>query len=279
MPIRIVTDSTCDLPNEMANAYGITVIPCYVNIGERSYLDGVDLPRQEFYERLPTYSAFPQTAAPGIELFRQTYERLIAEGATEILSIHVSSTLSAVYNVATIAAREVCGATVTPFDSRQLSLGTALQAVTAARAVGASGSVAEGIALLRDQIARTHSYAILDTLEYLRRGGRVSRLIAGLGLVLQIKPLFKIYDGEVTVEKTRTRKGALVRLMNLVQELGALEQVAIVHAHCPDRAAELRQCVQQIHPCLGISLCVEVTPVVGAHFGPGMVGLVCIQSS
>jgi DegV family protein with EDD domain len=276
--IRIVTDSTSDLPREMAGAHGITVIPCYINIGARSYLDGVDLTRQEFYARLPTYDPFPKTAAPGIEMFRETYERLIAEGATEILSIHLSSTLSALFNAATLGAQEVRGATVTTFDSRQLSLSAGWQAVTAAQLVAAGMSVAATVAALQDQVVRTYACAVLDTLEYLRRGGRVSRLIAGLGTVLQIKPFLRVHDGEVTVEKTRTRKGALNRLSDWIQGLGALERAAIVYTDRPECGEELRQLLRPVCPWLENSSSLQVTPIIGAHLGPGAAGVVCVAA-
>jgi DegV family protein with EDD domain len=275
--IRIVVDSTCDLPDALAQQYGIVVIPCYVNIGAQSFLDGVDLTRQEFYAQLPTYKTFPKTAAPGIEMFTQAYERLIAEGATEIISIHLSSTLSALFNVAKIAAQEITGARVTLFDSRQLSLSAGWLAVTAAEMVRAGKAVPEIVAALHDQVARTQSCAVIDTLDYLRRGGRISWLLAGVGTALQIKPLFRVYDGQVMLEKTRTRKGALERLLNLVAAWGALERAAIVYTDRLERAEELRQLVLENFPHLVFEYCLQVTPILGAHLGPGTVGIVCVM--
>ncbi len=277
MSIRIVVDSTCDLSDALARQYGIVVIPCYVNIGAQSFLDGVDLTRQEFYAQLPTYKTFPKTAAPGIEMFTQAYERLIAEGATEIISIHLSSTLSALFNVAKIAAQEITGARVTLFDSRQLSLSAGWLAVTAAEMVRAGKAVPEIVAVLHDQVARTQSCAVIDTLDYLRRGGRISWLLAGVGTALQIKPLFRVYDGQVMLEKTRTRKGALERLLNLVAAWGALERAAIVYTDRLDRAEELRQLVLENFPHLVFEYCLQVTPILGAHLGPGTVGIVCVM--
>jgi len=265
------------LPDALAREYGIVVIPCYVNIGAQSFLDGVDLTRQEFYAQLPTYKTFPKTAAPGIEMFTQAYERLIAEGATEIISIHLSSTLSALFNVAKIAAQEITGARVTLFDSRQLSLSAGWLAVTAAEMVRAGKAVPEIVAALHDQVARTQSCAVIDTLDYLRRGGRISWLLAGVGTALQIKPLFRVYDGQVMLEKTRTRKGALERLLNLVAAWGALERAAIVYTDRLERAEELRQLVLENFPHLVFEYCLQVTPILGAHLGPGTVGIVCVM--
>jgi DegV family protein with EDD domain len=211
-------------------------------------------------------------------MFRETYARLIAEGATEILSIHLSSTLSALFNVATIAARQVSDATVTTFDSRQLTLSAGWQAVTAAQLVAAGKSVPEIIAVLQDQILRSHSAAALDTLEYLRRGGRVSRFVAGLGTVLQIKPVFRVHDGAVIVEKTRTRKGALERLADLVRGLGALEQAAIAYTDRPECGEEVRQMLQPICPSLASARSIQLTPILGAHLGTGAAGIVCVAA-
>jgi DegV family protein with EDD domain len=276
MTIRIATDSTCDLPAEWVQQLGIAVVPCYITIGTEGFLDGVDLSRQEFYAQLPYYSSFPKTAAPGIDIFVRTYEQLVAEGATEIIAIHLSSTLSAVYSVAQVAAQQVTRARVTVFDSRQLSLGAGWQAVTAARMAQAGATVPEILAALRQQIARTQACAVIDTLENLRRGGRISWLLAGLGTALQIKPVLRVHDGQVTIEKTRTRKGALERLLQLMQTWGALRQLAVVYTDRPERADELRQLIQQRFPTLNIERCLQVTPILGAHLGPGAAGVVCI---
>lgn len=277
MTICVVTDSTCDLPPAVAAWHHIAVVPCYINIGTHDYLDGVNLSRQEFYERLPEYDPPPKTAAPGSELFQQTYARLLATGATEIISIHIAASLSAVLNAANVAAQDTSTA-ITVFDSQQLSLGTGFLALAAADAARAGAGRVEIIAQLQDQILRTHSFAVLDTLEYLRRGGRISRFELGLASLLQIKPIFKIYAGEIIAEKTRTRRVALEQLLNRISALGALERLAVLHVRARERAEELRQVVQRLYPQITIAQCEEMTPVLGAHFGPGMVGIVCVQA-
>jgi DegV family protein with EDD domain len=277
MTIKIVTDSTCDLPEAVVTKHGITVVPLYINFGDQSYLDGVELSRQEFYERLPDYES-PTTAAPGPEVFRRTYERLADEGATGVLSIHISISLSAVVDVARLAAKETDAVPVTVFDSGQLSLGTGFLVLTAAKAVAGGRSMDEIITLLEEQISRTHVFAALDTLEFLRRSGRMSRVMAGLGTALQIKPLLKMYDGNPTAERVRTRKRAIERLISLLSDLVPLEQVALVHTHAPDRAQDLRQRVQHLFPEGKVPFSVEVTPVIGAHIGPGAVGFACVTA-
>lgn len=274
--LRIVTDSTSDLPVDLAAQLGIGVVPCYITIGEQSFLDGVNLSRQEFYERLPSYNPFPKTAAPGIEIFHQTWRQVIREGATEIFSIHVASSLSAVYSVAHSAAQEMPDVPITVFDARQLSLGTGFQAIRAAQLAAAGQPVAEIIKTLDAQVLRTHSLAVLDTLEFLRRGGRVSRLVSSLGSFLQIKPLMHVYNGQVTAERIRTRKSAIARMIEIAQAAAPLEQAAIVHTSAPALAEELRQHAQRVFPSTAISLCVEVAPVIGAHLGPDAVGLIYV---
>jgi DegV family protein with EDD domain len=277
MTIKIVTDSTCDLPEATVAEYGITVVPLYINFGDQSYLDGVELSRQEFYKRLPDCDPLPTTAAPGPEVFRQTYERLADEGASEVLSIHISISLSATVDVARLGAKETGAAPVTVLDSRQLSLGTGFLVLTAAKAAAEGRSMDEIISLLEEQVSRTHVFAALDTLEFLRRSGRMNWAMASLGTVLQIKPLLKMYDGNPTAERVRTRNRATKRLINLLSDLVPLEKVALVHTHAPDRAEALRQQVQHLLP-EGEIPSVDITPVIGAHIGPGAAGFACVAA-
>jgi DegV family protein with EDD domain len=277
LSIRIVTDSTCDLPEAIVAEHSITVVPLYVNIGNQGYLDGVDLSREEFYERLPYCRPPPTTAAPGPERFRQVYEGLAANGATEILSIHISISLSAVVDAARSGAQETQAVPVTVFDSGQLSLGTGFLVVAAAKAAAEGHSMAEIIASLQDLALRTHVFAALDTLEFLRRSGRMNGTVAGLGNLLRIKPLLKMHDGNPTAERVRTSDGAIKRLISLLSALAPLEQVAIVHSHAPDRAESLRQRAQHLLPAAEVPF-VNLTPVIGAHIGPGAVGFACITA-
>jgi DegV family protein with EDD domain len=277
MTIRIVTDSTCDLPADLAAAHGITVLPMYINIGDRSYLDGVELTRAEFYERLPGYNPPPTTASAGPEHFRQAYERLAAQGASEILSIHVAASFSAVCNAATAAAREVQGLRVTVFDSQQVSLGLGFLAVTAARALAAGQPLADVLAALSDQIKRTYIFAALDTLEFLRRSGRVNDLVARLGGLLQIKPLLKVYQGVISSERVRTRSQAVQRVVGWLAEQAPLEHLAVLHTRARERADELLGQVRHLVPP-GDVLIVEVTPTIGTHVGPDCLGFACVRA-
>jgi len=271
MAIRIVTDSASDLPASAQAQHGITIVPMYVNFGTRGYRDGVDLSRQEFYARLPEYDPPPTTGIPSPEVFIQAYERLAAEGATAVLSLHISESLSSMVEVARVAAQRTGAIPVTVLDSRQLSMGQGFLAITAARAAVAGQSMPEILALLEDQIARTHTAAALDTLEFLRRSGRMSGIVARVGNLLQIKPILKMHEGHPTVERVRTRRLSIERLVSMLEQHAPLEQVAFLHANVPERAEDLRQRVQHLLPAGEISVGV-ITPVLGTHIGPGVVG-------
>jgi DegV family protein with EDD domain len=277
--IKIVTDSTADIPPHLAEELDITVLPVYINIGENSYLDGVELTREEFYENLPTYDSHPKTSAPSLGSVVEAYERLAGEGATQIISIHVALTLSGVQNVAHAAAQSVKSAAVTVFDSQQLTLGLGFQALAAARAAALGHSRGEILEMLQGMVHRVYSFAVLDTLEYLRRGGRLSRVQAGVGNLLRIKPLLLLYEGELTLEKTRTTRGALARLQQGVRELALLENLAVVHAGAREKADELWAQFRHFVPRIDTPITTQVTPAIGVHVGPRAVGLVCVQAA
>ena len=278
MSIRIVTDSNCDLPAEIIQNYGIVVIPMYVNIGTESYLDGVELSREDFYEGLPDFDSHPMTSVPGPGVFIEAFDALASEGASEILCIHMARSLSAMANSAQLAAEQWDKLPVTVFDSGNLTLGTGLQVVAAAKAAAEGRSVAEIVALLENQASRTYCFAALDTVEFLRRSGRLTRFQWGLASVLQIKPLLKMNDGEFDMERVRTRKAALARVLELLEGLGPLENLALVHTHAPEEAEALGRRASHLFPEGVSSLSAEVTPVIGAHIGPGVVGFIAIQA-
>ena len=278
MSIRIVTDSNCDLPAEIVQEHDITVIPMYVNIGTESYLDGVELSREEFYEGLPTFDSHPMTSVPGPGVFVETFDTLASDGASEILCIHIASSLSAMANSARLAAEQWNKLPVTVFDSGNLTLGTGLQVVAAAKAASEGRSMAEIAALLEDQASRTYCFAALDTVEFLRRSGRLTRFQWGLASVLQIKPLLKMSRGEFDMERVRTRNAALARVLELLEELGPLEDLALVHTHAPEEAEALGHRAAHLFPDGASHLSAEVTPVIGAHIGPGTVGFIAIQA-
>lgn len=280
MTIRIVTDSTCDIPAETADKLGITVVPVYVNIGDHSFLDGVELLRSDFYTRLPNYPSIPTTAAPAPGAFAETYDSLAIKGATEILSIHLATSLSGLLNVARVGADATDTIKVYFFDSQQLSMGLGLLVITAAEAAKNGCSMDEIVGVLNERLARTYVFAVLDTLEYLRRSGRVNWAQFGLGTLLRIKPLIRVHTGEVDIpERVRTMKKALANMLGRVAELGTLESLALLHTHSVDQLESFRQQSEFLNPEGVTPPAVEVTPAIGAHVGPRGLGIACITAN
>lgn len=277
MSIRVVTDSTCDLPQATVDRYGITVLPLHINFGAQSSLDGVEITRAEFYERLPRFNPAPTTAAPGLDAFQQAYQRLEDAGATGIVSIHISASLSAVSDVARMAAQEYRGVPVTVIDSQQLSMGVGFVVEAAAQAAAEGLPLADVLARIDTRIQRTHVFAAIDTLEYLKRSGRMNGVIAGLGSLLQLKPILHMHRGKASAERVRTSARAMARLVEILQTVGPVEQAVLLHAHAPERAAQLQTQARAWLPA-GPLPSIEITPVLGAHLGPGAVGLAVVSA-
>jgi DegV family protein with EDD domain len=275
MTVRIVTDSTCDLPAEIIARYGIHVVPLYINVGKRGFLDGIDLTHQEFYQLLPGFTEHPTTAVPSIERFRAAYNTLADEDASEVLSIHISIALSAVVDMAHLAAQDTTSVPVTVLDSQQLSLGTGFLVETAGKMAAVGSTAAEILVALKSQIQRSHVFAALDTLEYLKRSGRMNKYLVGLATRLQIKPILTMYNGKPGTERVRTRERAMKRLVEMLAAIGPLERLAIVHTNAPDRVAELRSLAAPLLPP-GDILTADITPVIGTHIGPGAVGFAVV---
>ncbi len=277
MSVRIVTDSTCDLPPETIQRLGITVIPLHIHAEDRTYLDGVDLTREEFYAHLPRYVPAPKTAAPGPEVFARIYERLANEGAQAILSIHISESLSATINSARAAAEEFTRVPVTVLDSGQLSLGTGFIVEQAAQLAKADKLTDQILSLLQNVMKRTYVFASLKTLEYLRRSGRMHFALASLGEILQIKPLLHMHLGKPTAHRVRTQKRATEQVLAWLAEYAPFERLAVLHAGVTEEAQRLREQVCSFFPEGGDVPIVQITPVLGAHLGIGALGFACIS--
>jgi len=276
MTLRIVTDSACDLPANIVEQYGIRIVPLFINIGNVSYQDGIDLSREEFYKNLPGYASAPKTAAPGPAKFQAVYDQLADEGASAILSIHISESLSNTIEAARLGAKDYTRVPVTVVDSQQLSLGVGLLVVAAAQAAADGKSVEEIVALLEEKTTRTYTFAALDTLEYLRRSGRMSVAVASLGEILRIKPVLKMNKGDATAERVRTTRRAIELLIELLKEIQPLEELYLVHTFSPDKLEILREKAAPLYNGEDELLAVPVTPVLGAHLGPGAYGFSCV---
>ena len=279
MKISIVTDSTADLPRDVVEQHAIGVVPLYINIGEESYLDGVDMTREEFYLGLPHFKHHPATAVPGIDAFLNVFNHAVEAGADAIISLHISKTLSNTVDVARLAAERLKEIPVHVIDTGNLSLGVGLLARRAALMAEAGEKVKTILAEINDKAQRTYTFAVLSTLEFLRRSGRLSNLQFGLGSLLILKPIIKMNNGVTELEKTRTITGSQRRLMHLVEEKGKLEELAFVHTHALEKIARLQEDAAHLVP-QGIQAMVgEVTPVIGSHIGPGAVGFSFIQAA
>jgi DegV family protein with EDD domain len=276
LDIRIVTDSTCDLPDTLVNQYDITVIPLHIQQGDNIYLDGVNLTREQFYAQLPGFQPAPTTAAPSPEVFKQAYEKLADAGAKAILSIHISESLSATINSARIAADQFTRIPVTVLDSSQLSLGMGFIVEKAAQMAGQGKKMEEIMSSLGGVMKRTYVFASLKTLEYLRRSGRMHIAVASLGELLQIKPLLYMNQGKPIAHRTRTQKRATEHLLEWLQEYAPYERLAIVHAGVPDEAKAMLERIRNLLPDGDVPI-VQITPVLGAHLGIGALGFACIS--
>lgn len=273
--VAIVTDSAADLPREVAAARGISVVPLVTDFGPQTYHVGVDLSPAEFWAKLTAPgSPFPTTAAASPGTFQQIYEERFAEGAEAIVSVHVASTLSGTIKSAEIAREALPGRHIEIVDTWSASAGTGLLALLAAdlRDDGLSGpDVAHAV---RARIDDIRVFVVVETLDYLRRGGRISGAQAALGTLLSVKPIITVTEGKVEqVDRVRTRGKARERLLELLA-VGAAERVAVLHGLAPDvddfRAELLSRMPGGVPDDRVVTTLIGAS--VGAHLGPGSVG-------
>jgi DegV family protein with EDD domain len=231
--------------------------------------------REDFYKNLPDFPEHPTTAVPSPQKFHAIYEALADEGATEVLSIHISSTLSAAVNVASTAAGETTSVPVTVLDSGSLSMGTGFLVQTAAELAKQGLAVKEILPRLEDQINRTHVWALLDTLKYLRRSGRMNQFVSVIGDIMHIKPILKMQDGASSVEKVRTQKNGLNRLITMLKEFSPFEKIAFLHSNALEEVKTLQTMVSDLIPNQETWFEI-INPVLGAHLGTGVVGFSCV---
>jgi DegV family protein with EDD domain len=278
--VQVIVDSTADLPAQRAQELGIRVVPLMVLFGDEAYRDGIDLAAAEFYTKLTTTQSMPTTSAPAPGIFEEAYRAAIAAGATGILEMSISSSLSATYSVAKQVGEQVASETGVPIeviDSRQVSMGFGLPAEIVAAEAQRGASLADLKAHAESLLGRVRLYATLDTLEFLQRGGRIGRAQALLGTLLSMKPLLQVRDGEVLpLERVRTRGKAIERIGQLVQALGPLEALAIVGTDEESRRT-LVEIVRGFWS--GPVETSALGPVVGTHAGPGASGVVAITQS
>jgi DegV family protein with EDD domain len=276
MKIAIVTDSTCDLDPEVVQRYGIEIVPLFIQMGEERLIDGVNITKDEFYTRLPDYDPAPSTATPGPEIFIKRFEELVDKGVQAILSIHISEALSATINSARTAAKEFTRIPVTVLDSGQLSLGLGFLVEKAAQMAQAGQKLEEILDTLKNMMPRTYVFAALDTLEYLRRSGRMHIAVARFGEILRLKPLLHMNQGKPVAHRVRTTRRALDRLFEWLDSYGPYQQLAVLHAGVETRAEDLRQKVLKYLPDAEIAIH-QITPVLGSHLGVGALGFAVVS--
>ena len=272
MSIRVVTDSSCDLPQSLVDALRIDIVPLTIRFGEEEFVDREELSTDEFWHRLEHSKLLPETAAPSAGAFEAKFRELLARGASGIVCINLSSHLSATMQAAQVAAAAVSNdIPVQVIDSRSASMGLGNLCLTAARRAADGDSLESIVTEVVNRRDRTKLFATLDTLEFLKRGGRVGNARALLGTVLSIKPVIELREGVVEeAEKVRTRSKALKLLAAKAAE-GKIEHLAVLHGNAPD-LDELLDLLAPVFPRDDIITGV-VGPVIGTHAGPRVIGV------
>jgi len=280
MTVRIVTDSTADIPLDQARAAGITVVPLTVFFGDEAYLDGIDLDNSGFYRKLQTSKELPRTSQPSPAAFQEAYIHLINEGADAILSIHLSAKLSGTYQSACTARDSLPGTVrkmpIEVIDSQSISVGMSRAILRAAQEAREGLSLPEIKAHVLDELARTRILAVLDTLEYVKRGGRIGGARALVGNVLSIKPIISLKDGEVIpIEQPRTRSKAYARIAQLLQEMGKVEHVSIAESS-EEVGQQLAEVIRTVYR--GDLPIYRLGAVLGTHTGPGTAAIALVTA-
>ena len=284
--IRLVTDSTADLPPGVARDQNIGVVPVVTEIDGVTYRDGVDLPREQFFANLPTYQNC-KTAAPPSSDFTAVYERQIAEGATEIISLHLGRRYSALCDSAMVAAQDMTarGVPVHVVDSGTLTVCLGWMNLAAADMARRGSSAAEIIGAIEAMRHRNVIYAMADTLKYLRRSGRVSRITAGFGDLLQIKLLVDVSNGDVNqLDRVRTRSRGIQRLLDAARETArqrqGVERLAVLHSG-GDVMADVHHVQANLSDLMPVDQqwMMLITPVIGVHFGTMGIGVALLTST
>jgi len=270
--VRVVTDSTADLPLELAQRWGIVVVPLNLHFGQQVYRDGVDLSADAFYQKLVASPSLPTTSQPSIGAFLETYHLLVEQG-DQVVSVHISSKLSGTYNSALRARQELpASAQLETVDSQQGSMGLGLIVLQAARAAAQGGSLEQVVRVAKEAIGRVHFFGLVDTLEYLQKGGRIGKAQAFLGALLRVKPLITCREGEVhPLERAHSRARGVQRLEELVRELAPVQDLGVIHSTTPDEAHALAGRLRSL--TAGDVVVSQVGPVVGTYLGPGVLGV------
>ncbi len=274
MRIAVVTDSTADLPGKLAQELQIHVIPNLIMMDGQSLKDGIEITRQEFYERLPALRTPATTATASSGVYQELFQSLLDQGFQTIISIHLAGKLSGVLNAVSAAAEAFAGR-VQVIDSQQISMGLGYQAVAAAEAVARGLPLDEVLRVIESTRQRIKTVAMCDTLEYVRRSGRVSWARTQLANLLNIKPFLEVKDGQILrMGEARTRRKGIERLGEFLHAIHLPERLAVLHANAEQDAQEFLENLKFDLPTP--PLLVNVTPVIGVHVGPKALGFTAV---
>ncbi len=276
MKIALVTDSTCDIPRDLVTDLNITVVPNMLIIDGESIPDDENFSRSDFYEQLPEMTSFPTTSTASVGYYQGVYEKILNNGYDQILSIHCSKELSGIFNAASTASREF-QEKILIVDSRQLSLGLGFQVLEAVEAISSGLSIEaieEHLGKIRKKV---RVVAMLNTLEFVRRSGRVSWARARVGGILNLKPFVEVVDGHVlSIGQVRTRKKGIKNLLEMMDTPTPMSRFAVLHTNAEEEA---RWMLDQLSPALpGEPLVVNATTVIGAHVGPQGLGFAALYT-
>jgi len=269
LTIKIVTDSTADLPPELIKEFGITVVPAYVGFGNKTYKDGVDISQEEVYQKMVTENLPATTSQPPPADFADIYKKLLKE-TDEIVSIQATSKLSGLYSSALQGKDMVSGGSrIAVVDSLSVSMGLGLMTLLAARMAKAGENLSNIVEELRQTIPQTRLWGLFDTLKYLLRGGRIGKAKALLGSVLNIKPMLVMHDGVLEpAGAARTRTKGIERLIENLKNAVNVQEVAVVHSTTPDDAQTLKERISAFFDRNSIHVS-RLGPALGVHGGPG----------
>jgi DegV family protein with EDD domain len=275
--IKLVTDSTADIPKEICLLLGIEIVPLKVHFGNDTYRDGVSLQAEQFYELLGQSSVLPTTSQPSPVDFLETYKRINEEPDVQIISIHISSSFSGTFQSAVLAKSLLNEkADITTIDSRTTSYALGGIVVAAAEAAQQGKSKDDCLVIIKRLMEQSQLYFLVDTLEYLQKGGRIGKVAALLGSLLKIKPILSVEDGEaVTVDKVRGQKAAVIRIIELFKQkemTASKVKVMIAHSNALEAAEQLGALIQTNFQLSSLSYTI-LGPVIGTHVGPGTVAV------
>ena len=276
--IQIITDSDSSISPELAAKYGIKLVPITIQFGEETYTTNIDINDEQLFEKIDRLGKLPTTAAPSPAAFIAAFKEAFASGADEILCICVSSKVSSTYESALMASREFTGKRIRVVDSVYMTMGEGFLSIAAAEAIAKGASLDDAAQLAEEMIPHQRTYASFATLKYLAMGGRVGKFVAGMTGALDIRPLLTMKDGTLQMlERARTRKNAMDRLVNLiVTAIGQekIERAAIYHVNNPEDAKILKTRLQEKLQLPEDTSIIEFTPGLSVHAGSGMIGAV-----